>query len=308
MSAAQRDEDAWTARLSQRLAIAPERGIGIGDDAAVLRWSGRDVVVAKDVIVDGRHFDLKTCGVEAAVYKAVAINLSDLAAVAAVPDAFLLGVVLPRQDTSRLAEALLAGLERVVATLGIPCVGGDTNVADGPLTLSVTVVGHPGPGGFIARTGARPGDVLSVTGPLGGSRAGRHLRPTPRVREAQALVSTGRIHALIDCSDGLSSDCARLCDASNVGATLNGADIPVHADVPDDSAFARLSHALHDGEDFELLLAHAPFDGTQDAALREAGVRVHRIGHCETAPGLRLRWEGGVQPLSAEGFDHFTAG
>lgn len=298
-------EDAFVQQLRARLGTD---GAALGDDAACLPWSHPDVVLAKDVIVDGRHFDLRRDGLAAAVYKAVAINLSDLAAVAALPDAFLLGVVLPTTAAQTLTEALPDALAAAARTLGVPCVGGDTNVAPGPLVLSVTAVGHAGPHGFVSRAGARAGDVLSVTGPLGGSRQGRHLRPQPRITEAQVLAQTGQVHAMIDLSDGLSSDARRLCAASGVGATIRGRDVPVHDDVDATDERERVRHALDDGEDFELLVAHTPFDASARSALRTAGVTLHELGRCGTPQsGLLLGWgDDDIRPLVPGGFDHLA--
>ena len=304
MTASRWSEDALTESLARRLALDADRGRGIGDDAAQLTWTHGDVVVAKDVIVDGRHFDLARDGLSGAVHKAVAINLSDLAAVGADPDAFLLGAVLPHDQAPALSLALVDALEGVVAAFDVPCVGGDTNVAAGPLVLSVTVLGHSGPHGFVSRAGAQVDDVLSVTGPLGGSLAGRHLRPRPRLEAGRALA--GFATAMIDLSDGLSTDLRRLCAASSVGATIEGADVPVHVDVAARDPQERLLHALNDGEDFELLLAHPPLDDERRATLTRSGVSLHTVGRCTPATdGVVLAWRGAARPLEAGGFDHF---
>lgn len=300
------NEDDLTARLMHALPVAS--GIGIGDDAAFVRIGAQDVVVAKDVLIDGSHFALAECGLHAALYKAVAVNLSDLAAVAATPDAFLVGVVLPTAHAPRLADEWTDALARVVDSFGVPCVGGDTNVADAPLTLSVTVLGHVGAGGFVARTGAKVGDILSVTGPLGGSRAGRHLRPVPRLGEAAVLAEMRLAHAMIDLSDGLATDVPRLCRASDIGATIEGALVPVHGDVAAVAVRERLEVALTDGEDFELLVAHPALDDMQRAVLAKQNVTLHSIGVCAPLDdGMQLLWEGRREPLPTGGFDHFMA-
>jgi thiamine-monophosphate kinase len=160
----------------------------------------------------------------------------------------------------------------------------------------------------VTRAGARPGDVLSVTGPLGGSLGGRHLRPRPRVAEAQALARLGIPHAMMDLSDGLSRDLPRLCAASGVGVEIDAERIPVHADARD-AADGRsgLEHALDDGEDFELLLAHAPLDADTARALVDAGVELTVIGRVvPDREGLRLVRPGGSMPLVPRGYDHLT--
>jgi thiamine-monophosphate kinase len=189
----------------------------------------------------------------------------------------------------------------------VPCAGGDTNVADGPLTLAVTVLGRPGPSGPLTRAGARVGDLLSVTGPLGGSLAGRHLVPAPRLREARVLAERRIPHAMLDLSDGLSRDLPRLCQASGVGARIEALQVPIHEDARRlaDGQRSALEHALDDGEDFELLLAHAPLDGAALAALAREGVRLHPVGRVVAQTlGIRLGDAQGSVPLAPRGYDH----
>ena len=162
----------------------------------------------------------------------------------------------------------------------------------------------------MTRGGARVGDVLSVTGPLGGSRAGRHLAFVPRIAEARALVAWGVPHAMMDLSDGLSRDLPRLCRASGVGAEIVADRLPIHPDARGDrSAAASLAAALDDGEDFELLVAHAPLTAEARAGLSAAGVSLVEIGRVLAAEdGVRLRTARGVGPLVARGFDHLLGG
>lgn len=278
----------------------PAFSVPPGHDCAVLSLPSPEVVVTTDVLVDGVHFELGRCGPEAAAAKSLLVNLSDLAAAAARPVAFEVGVVLPTSHAADLLLRLARGLADVAATYDCPCAGGDTNVADGPLTLAVTAFGSVGAGGAVTRAGARVGDVLSVTGPLGGSRAGRHLAFVPRLAEAQVLAERGVAHAMMDLSDGLSRDLPRLCRASGVGAELEASRVPIHADAGN-----ALEAALSDGEDFELLVAHAPLSEVKSAELRTRGVVLHEIGRV-VAPeaGVRIRTGEGVRPLAARGYDH----
>ena len=303
-------EDEWVASLAARLAPAGAFPVGIGHDCAALDLGGREAVVSTDVLVEGVHFRLVECGPSAAAQKALNVNLSDLAAAAAEPVAWFLGLVLPRGADPTLREGLVEGFARAARAAGVPCAGGDTNVADGPLTLAVTVVGRPGPMGVVTRRGARPGDVLSVTGPLGGSLAsGRHLAFTPRLAESRALAAAGVPHAMMDLSDGLSRDLPRLCRASGVGARVEAGRVPLHADAraaatPERSALER---ALDDGEDFELLVAHAPLEASADASLRSHGVALHAIGRVVLqTEGVRLTDGRGSVPLGPRGFDHLA--
>ncbi len=301
-------EDALLAPRLERLWRTAAVRVGAGeDDAALLTVKAQDLVVTTDVLVDGVHFELEHCGARAAAYKALAVNLSDLAAMAARPLGFVVGAVLPRRAAAELLGQLLDEFARASQAFDCPLLGGDTNVADAPLSLAVTVLGQLGPHGALRRCGAQPGDQLSVTGPLGGSRSGRHLRPVPRIDEAQALAASAAVHACLDLSDGLRRDLPRLCRASGVGARLEAEHIPLHDDARTVGGDP-LEHALEDGEDFELLLAHAPFSAAQLAALAQAGVVLHGIGEVRPlSEGLCLVRRGKVEPLGTGGWDHFGA-
>lgn len=313
-------EDEWIAELRGRLRhvqpAAGEQGLalGIGHDCALLDLSrgvtgpgAGQAVVTTDVLIDGVHFRVAECGPARAAEKALNVNLSDLAAAGAVPVAWFLGLVLPRGAPPGLRAGLLDGFVAAAEREGVPLAGGDTNVADGPLMLAVTAVGRPGPHGLVTRAGARVGDLLSVTGPLGGSLAGRHLTFRPRLDAARALTAARVPHAMMDLSDGLSRDLPRLCLASGVGARVERAAVPVHADAHTLARDGRspLEHALDDGEDFELLLAHAPLAPAQAAALEDAGVRLHTLGRVVPQTlGLRLGDAAGSVPLVPRGYDH----
>jgi thiamine-monophosphate kinase len=265
-------------------------------------------VVTTDVLVDRVHFDLADCTPEAAARKALAVNLSDLAAAAAHPVGFLVGVVLPRPPDRGVFDGLAQGFADAARELRCPCLGGDTNVADGALALSVTALGRSGPRGVLSRSGAQVGDELSVTGPLGGSRQGRHLTFRPRVDEALRLAAADVPHAMMDLSDGLSRDLPRLCRASGVGARIEADALPVHPDARSaPGSKTPLDRALHDGEDFELLVAHAPLDEAARRALAKDGVQMIRIGEVRPeGDGVRLVGDGRAEPLEPRGWDHIA--
>ncbi len=305
------DEDHWVLRVLERTRGADVPGrlaVGPGHDCAAFFVDGALVVVTTDVLVDGVHFDLARDGAAAAARKALLVNLSDLAAAAASPLAFEVGVVLPRHEDPRILEALADGFTEAARAWDCPLAGGDTNVGEGPLVLAVTAFGRAAPTGVVTRAGARAGDRLSVTGPLGGSLLGRHLAPFPRLDAARALARLGVPHAMMDLSDGLSRDLPRLCRASGVGARVMAARVPVHKDARRaGGGRSPLEHALHDGEDFELLLAHAPLDQATRAALAADGVRLFDVGEVvPAASGIRLVMGSAALPLVAEGYDHFA--
>jgi thiamine-monophosphate kinase len=303
-----RDEDAWIAAAGRRFTASPRVLVGPGHDAAVVAFDGREVVLKTDTVVDGVDFRLAECGPQAAGRKALVVTVSDLAAMAAVPRACVVSAVLPRGVSFETFDGLAEGLALGAAETGCEVVGGDTSVADGPLVLTVSAIGEPGPHGIVRRSGARPGDELSVTGPLGGSLLGRHLTFTPRLAEAAALAAARVPHAMMDISDGLSTDLARLCAMSGVGADIEAARVPIHPDaVRAGGPRTPLEHALHDGEDFELLLAHAPLDEATRAALAAQGVTLWRIGKATGARGeVRIVVDGRATPLAPGGYDHLA--
>jgi thiamine-monophosphate kinase len=314
--------------------------LGIGDDAAVLRAPRGDLLVTTDLLMEGTHFDLSVASPRDVGRKCLAVNLSDIAAMAGRPLAAFVSVALPRAGGRALAEDLYAGMWPLAEQHGVVIAGGDTNSWDGPLVVNVCVVGKPMGKGPVTRTGAQPGDWLLVTGPLGGSLSGRHLRFMPRVREALALHEAVALHAMLDLSDGVASDVRHLL-RGELGCVIDGAAVPIHPDVdapvgvhasacpaastdssrlqglnPESTPGAgslkaelqqgeRLHRALCDGEDFELLLAVSPEDGARLLANPPVGVSLWRIGEV-TTDGRRLLREvdGSVHPLMPGGWEH----
>lgn len=277
---------------------------GIGDDCAVLNPGNQQLVICKDVLAEGTHFTAETPP-DLIGRKALAVNLSDIAAMAAQPMAAFVGLVLPRSRGRAFAERVSEGVLALAREWNVSLAGGDTNSWDGPLVISVTVVGTlPGPA--VTRAGALPGDWIMVTGPLGGSlQSGRHLTFTPRISEALALRELVSLHAMIDLSDGLAGDLFHILRASSVGAKLFAEAISIHSDVPADLPFTdRLQHALRDGEDFELLFTVSPADGSKLLALPDLGTPIARIGEIVAGSSAVLIMNGEEQPLSPAGYSH----
>src|SRR5262249_43314928 len=214
-------------------------------------------------------------------------------------------VGLPRQGGRASAEELYLGLREVADAFGTAVVGGDTNTWNGPLVISVTVFGEATSRGAVRRGGARPGDWLLVTGPLGGSILGKHLTFTPRVREALELHSLADLHAMIDISDGLAADVNHLLQESRCGAVLRAEAIPIADDarrLTDDRC--ALEHALSDGEDFELAFAVSPDEGRSLLRTQPVqGVTLVPIGEC-VEQGLWLEEGGQRRPLAPAGYVH----
>lgn len=304
-------------RFFQRPAAAGVE-VGVGDDCAVLvPTPGQRWLVSSDMLVEGRHF-LSTVDPARLGHKALAVNLSDLAACGATPRGFTLALALPRVD-----EAWLAGFARGLLALAdahaCPLIGGDTT--QGPLNLCITVFGEAPPGQALLRSGARVGDAIWVSGSLGDARlalevfrgsvalAGDGFEraraamecPTPRVALGEAL--RGIATAAADISDGLLGDLGHILAASGVGARLDLDALPRSALLAAQSAELQRSCLLAGGDDYELVFTAPPH-----ARLPDLGVPLTRIGVIEAEPGLRVvdaRGEAVAHGLRS--FDHFAA-
>lgn len=303
-------ENEFLNSLPTLLPGSPQVALGVGDDAALLNIpSGEQLVVTTDMLTDGVHFALAEHSPEQVGRKSLAVNLSDLAAMAAKPLAAFVALNVPSDIASaEFSRQLLRGMLPLANTHNCPIAGGDTNVTAGPLTISVTVLGSVAGNTAWLRSGAQPGDTLLVTGKLGGSLLGHHMTFEPRVSEALTLRDAYDIHAAMDISDGLALDLSRLLGQSGCGATLNLPCIPIapaSIDRAHTSGKTPLEHALGDGEDFELLLAAAPEVAKQMLADAPLACGLTDIGQCNAELGLRGRDAAGNEsPLAATGFEH----
>lgn len=292
--------------VRDRTTADPRVLVGPGDDCAALVPSARALFITTDVLTDGVDFHLAEVGGRAVGRKAMAANVSDIAAMAGVPTAAVVGVVLPKvEEARRLAEELYEGLREVADAFGVSIIGGDTNTWAGGLVVSVTLFGEATGRGPVTRSGAKPGDWVFVTGPCGGSILGRHLSPTPRVKEALALHAVVELRAMIDVSDGLAADLGHILEESRCGAVVFADAVPVHPDAIELSKRTGkrpLEHALGDGEDFELVFTVSAADG--ERLLRERPVPgLVKIGEC-VGSGLWLE-EGSIRrPLAPTGWVH----
>jgi len=305
----EREFIAW---LREHLPPHPLLRLGPGDDAAVLRMAGIDeCVITVDLLTEGVDFILAETDPRRVGRKALAVNLSDLAAMAAAPLAAVLAVALPRQGGLDLAIQLYEGILPLAEKYKLAIAGGDTNSWDGPLVITATLLGKPGPQGPLRRSGARPGDRIVVTGAFGGSILGRHFDFQPRVNEALLLNEQYELHAGMDVSDGLALDLSRLAAESGVGAIIDTDRVPIHEDAHRLAARdgrPPLEHALGDGEDFELILAVEPKEAKrmlEDMARCPVPVPLTDIGEFISETGLWQREpDGAVSPLTPTGWEH----
>jgi thiamine-monophosphate kinase len=289
--------------------------VGPGDDAAVLAPApGRDLVFTIDEVVEGVHFRLEGEGPGPAAtltqvgQKAYASAASDLAAMGAEPLAAVVAASLPGRLGAEAGRAIHEGVMEAASSVGLPLVGGNVTGTPGPLAVTVACLGTVPEGGAFLRSGARAGDVLFVTGELGGSILGRHLAPVPRFEEARRLRALSRVAAMIDVSDGLALDLSRMCEASGAGALVLAEAVPLSKaarELARVTGRSALAHALGDGEDYELLFAAPPEDA--DRIEREWGLptRLSRVGRVlERAAGLVIKEAGRARPLEPAGFTH----
>jgi len=316
-------ERALIERIRERIPPQPSFVVvGIGDDAAVVEPErNRLEVLTTDCQVEGIHFDQTFVGAADIGHKALAVNLSDLAAMGAAPRVALLSLVLPPALPVASVDALVDGMADLAARARIVIVGGNIARSPGPLIVDVTVTGSVHGRRVLTRAGARPGDDLYVSGTLGGAAAGlrmltaggvgaadvtsdpcvsRYLRPEPRLRLGLMLGRNRAARACVDLSDGLADGIRQISDASGVGAVIEADAVPIEKG-------ATLRDALAGGEDYELLFAVGPRmrSRLKNATRLARGLSVTRIGRLTADRAMLLNRNGSTEELPA-GFQHFA--
>ena len=328
---------------------------GIGDDASVIRQlSGRDLIVTADLLVEDVDFYLPATPARLLGHKALAVSLSDIAAMGARPLWAFLSIGLPRERwESSFKDEFYEGFLALADHFGVTLSGGDVSETKDRLVIDSIVLGETAAGAAVKRSGAQAGDQIYVTGNLGGAAAGvklielgarvrsptvregpsantdpstssdhadshsdeeaiqslllRQLRPQPRVGWGIVLGEQQLASAMIDLSDGLSSDLNHLCKESGAGATIAAAAIPLDEDVQrlcGRRALDPLALALHGGEDFELLFTVRP-ENVGSLPKRVDGIAITQIGEITDSPGVRVSEKGHVWDLKPGGFEHF---
>ena len=283
MKLASYGEDRLIADLTHALVVGKDVRVGVGDDCAVI-GRARDplwLLLKTDAVVEGVHF-LPDENPARVGWKALARAISDIAAMGGEPRHALITLAVSRDVEVARMRALYAGLRKAARKFHVSIVGGETSRSPGPLFLSIALTGEVERARCVLRSGGRAGDILFVTGELGGSIAARHLDFTPRVAEARWLTGHFRLRAMMDLSDGLAADLPRLAAASRCGYTLDESLIPR-------TPGCTLAQSLADGEDYELLFALAP----RDAA------RLEREWP-KAFPNLRLTRVGLLAPLNSQ--------
>ena len=318
-----RDEDALVKAIARHFLPSGGRRLrlGIGDDAALWKPKlGFVGVLTSDWFLEGSHFLREKHPPDSVGWKCLARAASDIAAMGGTPRCFLLNLALPANSTGKWLSNFLGGLRRAASSLACVLAGGDTT-ASKRILISVTVIGEIAEGQEVLRSGAHPGDLLYVSGTLGEAEHGlrllrkskdqvnpknevmrRHLYPEPRVVLGRWLAERKLATAMMDVSDGLSSDLPRLCAASGVGALIDPGKLPLLRGIDPESA---RQLALHGGDDYELLFSISPRNAARIPAMfRE--LRLTQIGEITKSGGLRIVGrDGAPKPLRAAGWDPF---
>lgn len=309
--------------------VSPRIRLAIGDDAAAFRpRPGRLTLLSMDALVEGVHFDLQYFTPEDLGWKALAVNLSDIAAMGGEPLCFASSISIRKAGSLQFVRKLYRGMMDLAGRLGVALVGGDTCASPHGVFLDLAVIGEVKETDLVRRSGARPGDILYVSGQLGGSAMGlellrnrcrrtrashylvrRHLRPVPRCDVGRLLARKHLASAMIDLSDGLSTDLYHLCESSQVGAVVDAALIPV-ASVPGGRqpllSKKPLQYAINGGEDYELLFT-VPSQFRRRVPAGVGGIPLHEIGVITGEKGnCWLQHQGNLKKLAPGGYDHFA--
>ena len=299
----------------------PEGAIGIGDDCAVMPSGVGELLFSTDLLMEGVHFLRNESSPEDVGWKAAAVNLSDIAAMGGEPVATFLSIALPKDAQGEWAERFIKGYTDISRQYDVPLLGGDTTSSLRDIAINVGILGRCTSGRGLLRSGARVGDTIYVTGPLGDSACGlqailkgidrteevktligRHKHPIPRIDAGRILMQTGKIGAMMDISDGIASDLRHIMKASGVGAVIDMERLPYSSEldaVCKEQGWDRLELATSGGEDFELLF-------TGPAGLeKELEMAVYPIGLI--IPGNELCWRVNNGPVDKDfnGYRHF---
>jgi thiamine-monophosphate kinase len=330
----------WT-NLYQSAALQKSLGVvvGIGDDAAVVQLkSGYELVLSCDTMVQDIHFNEQTMRMADVGFKAMSAALSDLAAMGAIPRYALISLTVPRNVDVLASQEIYEGLYACAGKFGVAIVGGDTTSTRGCSVITIQVIGEIEAGKALLRSAARPGDILFITGLLGGSAAGldylssetpisldsdqiklverlieKHRRPLPQIRAGRTLLLSGACHALNDISDGLASEAWEIAEASDLGIILHEDQIPMDPDLTTYAGWTgntALDWILYGGEDYQLVGTISPLQielVKQEFSRRN--LSFYTIGEVvDTLRGVHLQTlEGAAVEVPKNGYNHFAA-
>ncbi|AQQ08580.1 Thiamine-monophosphate kinase [Sedimentisphaera cyanobacteriorum] len=296
-------EDSITSYFAQAKRLNSDKfPIGIGDDMAQMQLENNNALISTDMLLDGSHFDTNIHSPENIGYKAAAVSLSDAAAMATVPFAMVASVGIPDWWGEEKLKELHSGLLRACSKFNCSLIGGDITSwqAEGKLAVCSTIISRPGETKPLERGGAKPGDLICVTGELGGSLEGKHINFTPKVNEALWIAENLSPTSMMDITDGLSTDLPRILNASEAGAVLESELIPISQAA--ENKKEPLSAALNDGEDFELLFT---IPEKNSDFIKNADFKISTIGKIVSSKGLKIKnAQGQETEIKPEGYDH----
>src|SRR5712692_749534 len=323
-------------RLRSIAQITDDVLVGIGDDAAVIRAAdGRDLIACCDLMVEGVHFRSEWAPPRLLGRKALAVNLSDIAAMGGIPRFAMISIALPPRFGSDFVDELFGGLFEMANGCGVSIIGGDTSSSRDSLFIDVSVIGECESGRAVTRRGAKIGDRIYVSGSLGASALGlslledgfrlddskdasdairlravlKHLAPEPQLRLGRAIGEARLATAMIDISDGLSTDLWHILEESRRGAVIHASAIPIAPCVRSLASAAKgidaLRLALHGGEEYELLFTARPEEQQRIAELSTvSGIEITAVGEIVERGGLQLERESALEPVQPAGYEH----
>lgn len=308
--------------------------IGIDDDAAAIRITDGDILLlTTDTMIQGVHFDLSYFTFYQLGQKAIAVNISDIAAMGGSPSYALVALSVPPNIEIASVEQLYQGMIDLGGEYNVSIIGGDTTSSPKNIYISISLIGQTNPEEVISRGGAKEGDVICVTGFLGMSKAGlkilrnravfnqtkfgtvisKHLTPEPRVQEARFLVQNTNINSMIDISDGLSSDLTHICESSNVGAEIYANTIPVDRLTKEVALYFNeswIDYSVDGGEDFELLITldEKEYQKIKQKFENRFGLKLTTVGYIkEKGQGINIIYDDGkITSLGYKGYNHFS--
>lgn len=290
-------------RLAKNFRLDKSVVKGSGDDTAVLKWTkDKYLLFTCDMVIEGVHFNLKKATPFQIGWKALGRNISDIAAMGGIPRYAVVSLGIDRSIDVGIADGICKGLKSIADRFGVNIVGGDMAESK-KIVIDISLIGEVKRKNLALRSTARKGDVVMVTGSLGGSIKGKHLDFVPRIKESQMLVNNFKINSMIDISDGLALDLGRIIKASDKGACIYEESIPLSKDA------AALKNALYDGEDYELLFTVSPKEGERllRSNFSRAGTRISLIGEVtDKKYGYKIIKENGrEEDLKVRGYTYF---
>jgi thiamine-monophosphate kinase len=320
-------------RIKKRARAHDQVRVGIGDDAAVINTGGEmDLIACSDLMVEGVHFRCEWGEPRLIGHKALAVTLSDVAAMGGAAKFAMISIALPHRLSSEFIAEIFQGIFDLADSCNVSIIGGDTSSSRDSLFIDTSVIGECASGRAITRRGARVGDAVYVTGTLGASALGlqmlvqgnrladcednpaarralmKHLAPEPRLKTGRAIAEMNLASAMIDISDGLSTDLWHILDESDVGAVIRADAIPIDESVRALSVKSKIDPlrlALNGGEEYELVFTARPESRSQVAKLSsETGIPITAIGEIVAEEGLHLLRDGTLSRVEPSGYEH----